>query len=261
LPAAFTPFAAAEVSVPSRTAPKSHEANPPEPPELSRHLLNAQEEERRRISRELHDETGQALMVLRFQLEMLAGEAHSREERTQLQESLDLLDRPIEGLRRTIARLSPRVLEELGLVGAIRREVRLLTAHTAIEPRLDLPSEMAPLDHDLEVALYRSVQEALHNVAKHSQAKHVSMRLAVAAGRLSLVIEDDGIGFSVRAAKHRGFGLTGMRERVAALGGSVKVRSQKEKGTQIRIVFSLPEHRRHARAADDDESVRRIPAA
>src|SRR6478735_2482545 len=86
-----------------------------EPSELSRHLLKVQEEERRRISRELHDETGQALMVLRFQLEMLASNVKNQEQKDMVQESLDVLDRTIEGLRRIIARLSPRVLEEFGL--------------------------------------------------------------------------------------------------------------------------------------------------
>src|SRR5437764_10810381 len=96
-------------------APSRLEPPPLEATDLSRQLLKAQEEERRRISRELHDETGQALMVLRFHLEMLAGDTKSEEQKAKIQESLDVLDRAIEGLRRTIARLSPRVLEELGL--------------------------------------------------------------------------------------------------------------------------------------------------
>jgi signal transduction histidine kinase len=92
---------------------KSHpiDSSLPSAADLSRQLLKAQEEERRRISRELHDETGQALMVLRFHLEMLAGDTKSEEQKAKIQESLEVLDRTIEGLRRTIARLSPRVLE------------------------------------------------------------------------------------------------------------------------------------------------------
>src|SRR5690349_317889 len=143
----------------------------PEATELSRQLLKAQEEERGRISRELHDETGQALMVLRFHLEMLSSDTRSEEQKSKIQESLDLLDRTIEGLRRTIARLSPRVLDELGLIAAIRRQAKLLEKHTGIRAHLDLPESVGVLDKDLEVASYRSVQEALHNVAKHSRAK------------------------------------------------------------------------------------------
>src|SRR5205814_8479117 len=151
-------------------APSRLEPPPLEATELSRQLLKAQEEERRRISRELHDETGQALMVLRFQLELLAGETPSEEIAVKIREALDVLDRTIEGLRRTIARLSPRVLEEFGLLTAIRRQAQLLAKHTGMKPRLELPVNWTPADHDVEVALYRSVQEALHNVAKHSQA-------------------------------------------------------------------------------------------
>ena len=141
---------------------RSSKVRPETPEDLSRQLLNAQEEERRRISRELHDETGQGLMVLRFQLEMLASEAKGQEGKAKIQESLELLDRTIEGLRRTIARLSPRVLEELGLLGGIRREAQLVARHTGIAGGLQLPEEIQPLSRELEVAIYRSVQEALH---------------------------------------------------------------------------------------------------
>jgi two-component system, NarL family, sensor histidine kinase UhpB len=209
------------------------------PEDLSRQLLNAQEEERRRISRELHDETGQGLMVLRFQLEMLASDARGQEEKAKIQESLELLDRTIEGLRRTIARLSPRVLEELGLLAGIRREAQLVSRHTGITGDLQLPEEIQPLSRELEVAIYRSVQEALHNIAKHSQAKRFNVKLEVGSSKATVHIEDDGVGFSLRTARDRGFGLEGMRERAAALGGSVTVRSGQEKGTRVRLVFPL----------------------
>lgn len=209
------------------------------PEDLSRQLLNAQEEERRRISRELHDETGQGLMVLRFQLEMLASDAKGHEEKAKIQESLELLDRTIEGLRRTIARLSPRVLEELGLLAGIRREAQVVSRHMGIEGDLQLPEEIQPLSRELEVAIYRSVQEALHNIAKHSQAHRFSVKLEIGSSKVTVQIEDDGVGFSPKTARDRGFGLEGMRERAAALGGSVSVRSGQEKGTRIRLVFPL----------------------
>ena len=228
-------------------------------PELSRQLLKAQEEERRRISRELHDETGQALMVLRFHLEMLASQTRTQEQKAQIQESLDLLDRTIEGLRRTISRLSPRVLEELGLIAAIRSQTQLLVRHTSMQAHLDLPESTGPLDHDLEVALYRSVQEALHNIAKHSRAKNFTVQLTINHSRVSLQIEDDGIGFLPRSSQQRGFGLTGMRERTAALGGSMKVRSQPEKGTRIRITFPI-EGGKRVRDADGRHLAHRTAA-
>jgi two-component system sensor histidine kinase UhpB len=230
------------------------------PEDLSRQLLNAQEEERRRISRELHDETGQGLMVLRFQLEMLASEAKGQEGKAKIQESLELLDRTIEGLRRTIARLSPRVLEELGLLAGIRREAQLVSRHTGIAGDLQLPEEIQPLSRELEVAIYRSVQEALHNIAKHSQANHFNVKLEVSSSKVTVIIEDDGVGFSPRAARDRGFGLEGMRERAAALSGSVTVRSGQEKGTRIRLVFPL-EPSRNVNPAALENSLQRVSAA
>jgi len=244
--------------VSSKTAAKSHAAEPAEVSDLSRQLLQAQEEERRRITRELHDETGQALMVLRFQLEMLAGEAIDDGQKARIQESLVLLDRTIDGLRRTIARLSPRVLEELGLVVAIRKQLQLLARHTAVRTHEELPEDVGELDSDVQVAVYRSVQEALHNVAKHSRARNAKVKLTISGGKLSLEIEDDGIGFSTRNAADRGFGLKGMRERASALGGSMKIHSQPGKGTRIRISFHLEEQ---GSRSGTDRSLRRASAA
>jgi two-component system sensor histidine kinase UhpB len=199
--------------------------------------LKGEEEERRRISRELHDETGQALMVLRFQLEMLASEAKNPEHEARIQESVEVLDRTIEGLRRIIARLSPRVLEELGLIAAIRRQAQLLANQTGMKARVELPSTIELMDHDIEVALYRSAQEALHNIAKHSQAHHFVVRLQTTPDKVYLEIEDDGTGLLSRTPPEGGFGLTGMRERTVALGGSMTIHSRRGKGTQIRIML------------------------
>ena len=199
-------------------------------------------------------------MVLRFQLEMLADEAKSQEQKGKIQESLDLLDRTIEGLRRTIARLSPRVLEELGLIAAIRREAQLVSRHTGIHGHLKLPAEMPPVGHELEVAIYRSIQEALHNVAKHSHAKNFIVRVGLTASRVSVEIEDDGVGFSVRAVRDRGYGLTGMRERAAALGGTVRIRSMRDTGTRVRLLFSL-EPARHLTSSAGESSLQRVTAA
>jgi signal transduction histidine kinase len=230
--------------------------------ELSRHLLNGEEEERRRISRELHDETGQALMVLRFHLEMLAAEAPNHEQQAKVQESLDVLDRTIEGLRRIIARLSPRVLEELGLLSAIRRQAQQLAGRTKMRANLALPEKIAPMDHDIEVALYRSVQEALHNIAKHSQAQSFVVRLQTTGEKVVLEIEDDGVGLLTRSPQDRGFGLTGMRERTVALGGAMAIHSRRGKGTQIRITLPCMTAGSSKRdAVSSARTVRRISTA
>lgn len=208
--------------------------------ELSRHLLHAQEEERKRISRELHDETGQALMLLRLQLGMLAAEAEEQNLQAKIQQALELLDRTIAGLRRIISRLSPRVLEELGLLAAIRKEARELSKNRGIKTQVELPDDLGEVDHDLDVAAYRCVQEALHNIAKHSQARNANLQLQRQDGKLTLLIEDDGVGITSKGhVRTRGFGLLGMRDRVAALGGSVRINSSQAGGTRIRIVFPI----------------------
>lgn len=230
--------------------------------ELSRHLLKGEEEERRRISRELHDETGQALMVLRFQIEMLASDTRDSEQQARAQESLDLLDQAIEGLRRIIARLSPRVLEEVGLLAAIRRHAQLLSNQTGMKARVDLPESLEGVDHDIEVALYRSAQEALHNISKHSQARSFEIRLRRTADKIDLEIEDDGKGLLSKIPPDGGFGLTGMRERTVALGGSMAIHSRRGRGTQIRIVLPFvarePSRRETAKSS---RAIRRVSAA
>jgi two-component system, NarL family, sensor histidine kinase UhpB len=226
----------------SKAGPKPHNSEGGEISDLSRQLLQAQEEERRRITRELHDETGQGLMVLRFQLEMLGGEASDEGQKTRIQESIALLDRTIDGLRRTIARLSPRVLEEMGLIAAIRKQAQLLTRHTKIRPQLALPEDLPELDADVEVAVYRSVQEALSNVAKHSHAANFKVKLTCKANKVAVEVEDDGVGFNPRTSHDRGVGLKGMRERATALGGSMKIQSSPGSGTRVRIVFQLEDH-------------------
>ena len=227
--------------------------------EVSRHLLKGEEEERRRISRELHDETGQALMVLRFQLEMLASEAKNPGQKAKVKESLDILDRTIEGLRRIIARLSPRVLEEFGLLAAIRRHAQLLASQTRMKARVELPEEVAAMDHDIEVALYRSAQEALHNIAKHSRARNFVVRLSSAGSEIQLEIEDDGTGVLTKAPDDGGYGLTGMRERAVALGGSMTIQTRRGRGTQIRII--LPCRARESSTAENKRGARVIRRA
>jgi len=207
---------------------------------LSRHLLHAQEEERKRISRELHDETGQALMLLRLHLGMLADASEGHAVQAKIQRATELLDRTIAGLRRIISRLSPRVLEELGLRAAIRKEARELSKSTGIKTQLSLPDDLGELDPELDVAAYRCVQEALHNVAKHSQARSVGIHLQKQDHKLTMLIEDDGVGIPSKGHnRSRGFGLAGMRDRVAALGGTVRIVSSQSGGTRIRIALPV----------------------
>jgi signal transduction histidine kinase len=209
--------------------------------EFSRRLIQAELAERKRISRELHDETGQALMLLRLNLDVLSSRLATGTTKSKVIKSVGLLDRIIEDLRRIIARLSPRVLEELGLMAAIRKEARQLTRNTGIKVHLSLPEQPGHTSPETEIAIYRCVQEALHNISKHSQAKNVQVRLQMKADSIRLQVGDDGIGLSGEAkSQSQGLGLIGMRERIAGLGGKVRITSPRQRGTRISVILSVP---------------------
>ncbi|MGO9303171.1 MAG: ATP-binding protein [Candidatus Korobacteraceae bacterium] len=204
--------------------------------ELSGHLLHAQEEERKRISRELHDETGQALMVIRLYLGMLESSVAARTARLKIRETLEVVDRTIEGIRRIIGRLSPLVLQELGLIAALRKEAKDLATSAGVKARVTVSPEVGRLPAVLETAVYRVVQEALHNVAKHANATSVTIDMRREGDWVKLLIEDDGVGISSKPAPGRQtFGMAGMRERIGNLGGKMKVTSPPGKGTRIEV--------------------------
>ncbi len=209
--------------------------------ELSGHLLRAQEEERKRISRELHDETGQALMVIRLYLGMLDGTVKTRQGKAKIGELLEVVDRTIEGIRRIIGRLSPLVLQELGLISAIRKEAKDLAKTAGVQSRVAIGDDVGRLDPVIEAAIYRVVQESLHNVAKHAQAQNVNIQMERKGEILKLVIEDDGMGIrAVTNPLRPSFGMAGMRERISTLGGHMRVVSAKGEGTKISVTVPIP---------------------
>jgi signal transduction histidine kinase len=213
--------------------------------ELSGHLLRAQEEERKRISRELHDETGQALMVIRLYLGMLESAVTTRTAKAKIQETLEVVDRTIEGIRRIIGRLSPLVLQELGLIAAIRKEAKDLAKSAGVKAKVSVGENVGRLSPVTETAVYRVVQEALHNVAKHANATTVAIQLGRDGDLVKLCIEDDGVGIKQNHRPNpgrRSFGLAGMRERISTLGGTLKVGPASRNGgsTGTRIEVSVP---------------------
>ncbi len=213
---------------------------------LAEHMLHVEEMERRRISRELHDEAGQSLLCIRLQIEMIErGLPESeREWRGKLGEARDLTERTILEMRRLIAALSPAVLEQLGLGAALRQLVnRFQRLTTTCEVKLHI-SKMGRLPQQTEVIAYRLVQECFNNIGKHAGATKVNVSLSSTEGQLKLFVEDNGIGFDVDAAfqKRESFGMSGMRERVALLGGQFQVESRMEgskKGTKISIELPI----------------------
>jgi signal transduction histidine kinase len=195
---------------------------------LAGHMIEVEESERSRISRELHDEAGQSLLCMRLQLEMLeqglpadAGPARAR-----LAEIRTLAEDTIVEIRRLIAALSPSILDRMGLAAALRQLGARFRQVYPCRLRLALPRRIA-LPRQVEIVVYRLTQEILNNIAKYSGASTVNISLKLADGMLRMHVEDDGVGFDYQSASARRecFGLAGIRERVALLGGSVRFNS------------------------------------
>ncbi len=211
----------------------------------------ADDQERYRLSRDLHDEVGADLVLLKLNIERIGmnlGKGNLTEIAPKLEEAQGLISRAIESIRRLTLDLGPAMLEQLGFIPAVRTYARQFTARTGISVEVQegqLP-DMIPLSH--ETALYRVLRGALSNVAKHSRAKNVKctvggMRNSV----LVMVIEDDGVGFDVAGLlPELAFGLTAMRDRIQSLGGRIHIDSRparprgRRSGTRIEIDLPLP---------------------
>ena len=207
--------------------------------ERLRESLRAAEEERSRWARELHDETLQALAGLRLQLAGARG-GGPEDLRRAVDEAVAQLDTEIKDLRTLITELRPAALDDLGLAVALEGLVdrlRQAAAGVAVTAHLDVPDR---LGGELETAVYRLVQEALTNAARHADARHVEVRVHVDEdeGSVRVRVRDDGRGFDT-GAPAGGFGLLGMRERVALAHGDLSVRSRPGGGTEVRAVLPL----------------------
>ena len=203
-------------------------------------LVTAQEDQRSRISRDLHDQLGQQLTALRLALE------RHREECGGSGAALDRAQQLTRDIDRALDflawELRPTILDDLGLAAALPRYLEEWSAHHGGNARFQttglLPQRLAP---DVETAFYRVAQEALNNVVKHAHASRVDVVLESRDGAVTLIIEDDGVGFDLAAPglKDRGVGLAGMRERAALIGATLQVESTPGKGTAVFLRFSL----------------------
>jgi signal transduction histidine kinase len=172
---------------------------------------------------------------------MLDGTVKTHEAKEKIGELVAVVDRTIEGIRRIIGRLSPLVLQELGLISAIRKEAKDLNRTAGVTARVAISENVGRLDPVIETAIYRVVQESLHNVAKHAQARNVDIQMERKGETLRLVIEDDGTGIRpVTNPMRPSFGMAGMQERITTLGGRMKVDSRKGQGTKISITVPVP---------------------
>jgi len=218
------------------------------PDALSEHRLRREidsaEQERGRWARELHDETLQGLGALRV---LLASGLRVRSEGALIgavRDAITELDLQIESVRAMIVELRPAALDEIGLDAAIQSLVGRTESAAGMAVATDLtlggPDGVATrLGREIETVLYRLVQEALTNVVKHANAENVSVRVARTNGTIEVIVHDDGVGFDVEA-KHDGFGLLGMSERIEMAGGSFEVASTPGHGATLRAVFPVP---------------------
>jgi signal transduction histidine kinase len=212
-------------------------------------VIQAQENERRRVARELHDDIGQALTALVLVLGVIqdALPAHAERERLILEDATGLAENVMSGLRRVITDLRPPVLDDLGLVPALRRLGRDLQERAGVSVNVETDETIGRLPPDVEIALFRVAQEALTNIGKHAQARQARITLRLDPKQVTLQITDDGRGLPPAispdreaAQREQGhFGLLGMQERVALLNGVLRVESAPKQGTTIWVELPL----------------------
>ncbi|MBZ5724403.1 MAG: MCP four helix bundle domain-containing protein [Acidobacteriia bacterium] len=208
---------------------------------LSGKLVQAQETERRALSRELHDEVGQALSAVLVELRNLATGLAARSEeqsRSQVELIKGLVENTVRVVRNMALLLRPSMLDDLGLIPALRWQAREVSKRTSMDVSVATDIDSVDLPDDYKTCIYRVVQEALHNCSRHSDATTVRIRVQQKPGRVALAIQDDGRGFDVRQSK--GLGLLGIEERVARLGGACEVHSAAGSGTILSIELPFP---------------------
>jgi PAS domain S-box-containing protein len=215
--------------------------------EISGRLLHSQEEERRRVARELHDSAGQITTALQLILVPLESEAQQlkSEFAGRIKESITLVDQLSKELRTVSYLLHPPLLDEAGLPSAIRWYVEGFSERSKIEVELDVSEDFGRLSHEMEMTVFRIIQECLTNIHRHANGKSASIRILRGADELFVEVQDNGKGFigsngNSSKTVREGVGIRGMRERVKQLGGSFEIRSNAS-GTVITAVFPLPE--------------------
>jgi len=213
---------------------------------LSQRLVRAQEDERRTISRELHDEVGQTVTALRVELGNLEKLRYASDNLYQehMADAKGLAEQTLRSVRSLASGLRPSVLDDLGLGPALEWQAREVSRRTGIPVEVSIDGLPENLPEGHRTCLYRVVQEALTNCVRHSDAHHIRVGLQTESGRLSVTVQDDGRGISGNSAHQNpgmtpGIGLLGLEERVRELGGSVAIHSQRGKGTLLRVSVPL----------------------
>lgn len=212
---------------------------------FSRQLIEAQEDERRRIARELHDQIGQILTAVKMNLHAVQQFCQGSEAGSYVKDNIEAVDAALRLVRDLSVDLRPPILDDLGLTTALRWYVDRYTKRTglSIDVLIDLPDENERFSREFETACFRIAQEALTNVVRHAKATHVVVRLTRDSDALLLTVKDNGVGFDVERLRNRAprvatLGLISMQERAHAAGGTIELDSMPASGTEIR--FSLP---------------------
>jgi len=217
-----------------------------------RRVVEAQELERRRLARELHDETGQALTSILLGLKAIRAAPDAREAERAEAEVRDLVVQALQDVRRLAVELRPTALDDFGLVPALERLASTFEERSGIRTAVEAGLGEERFPPEVETVLYRLVQEALTNVVKHARAGNVSILLMHRDGGIGAIIEDDGQGFAPEEARDGPLGLIGMRERIALVGGTLAIESTPGAGTTL--VAHVPLGDRPALELDGDHS-------
>jgi signal transduction histidine kinase len=216
--------------------------------EFAAHVERMREEDRKYIAREIHDELGQLLAALHLELSLLKdlkGNRNGKVENIRRNMS-ELVDRASQSVRVVAEHLRPAALG-LGITSALKKLTDEFRKHSGVSCTLHLTEELIDLDEDQTVAIFRIVQESLTNVARHAHASRVSVALSQAAEDLIVEVSDDGKGFdSTEAAKNKTFGLLGMGERAAVLGGRIDITSAPQQGTIVRVCLPIKQNEEYS---------------
>jgi signal transduction histidine kinase len=204
-----------------------------------RRVIAGQELERKRLARELHDETGQALTSILLGLKAIEEAEDKEAARASILGLRELVVSTLHDVRRLAVELRPKALDDFGLVTALERLAETFAEQTGITVHVEAALGETRLADEVETALYRIVQEALTNVIKHANARTVSVVLARQLDRVAVVVEDDGQGFDAGAGSDDGLGLLGMRERIALVDGKLTIESSSDGGTTIAVEVPL----------------------
>jgi len=210
---------------------------------LAGRILSAQEAERARVSRELHDETGQALTLLLVRLQLIEDTASDPAMRKELAELRGLVVNALDGVRRLTLQLGPSVLEDLGLASALEWLADRVDQDAGLSVDLVLDHDDDAVPVDIAVAVFRVAQEALTNIVRHAHVHHAAVMLKIDERKIVLTVSDGGAGFDVAAARSDpalSIGLFGMAERVALVDGTIEIRSRPGAGTQVVVRVPLP---------------------